>query len=68
MSTQKGFGLLGLLIVTAIIALLVFGGGFYTNSLKQKQSTIQRGLEAEKRAEQLKHQLEQQNAEQLKIK
>ncbi len=56
---NSGFGLLGLLITVAIIALLVFGGGFYTNSLKQKQSTIQQGVEVKKNAEQVKLQVEQ---------
>lgn len=58
MNMQDGFGFMVLLITIAIIALLVFGGGFYTNSLKQKESTIQTGIQAEKRAQELKDKIE----------
>ncbi|MEK7576560.1 MAG: hypothetical protein AAB482_02585 [Patescibacteria group bacterium] len=61
MKPLSGFGLIGLLITVAIIALLVFGGGRYASSIKQKQNTIQQGVEAEKMAEQVKLQVEQNN-------
>ena len=57
---HNGFGLLMLIIVIAIAALLI-GGGFYVNSIGEKKSMIQTGLEAEKKAQELKDKIEAQD-------
>ena len=49
-----------LIIVIAIAALLI-GGGFYVNSIGEKKSMIQTGLEAEKKAQELKDKIEAQD-------
>lgn len=54
---QKGFGLIGILFVVAIIALLA-GGGLYINKLGEQKSQIQIGIDAEKQAEVVKKQIE----------
>ena len=55
-----GFGLIMLIMVIAITALLI-GGGFYINSIGEKKSMIQTGLEAEKKAQELKNKIEAQD-------
>ena len=51
----KGFGLIGLLITVAIIALLFWGGGgLYSSYFKQEKSVIQNDLGAIKEAQALK--------------
>lgn len=57
---HNGFGLLMLIIVIAIAVLLI-GGGFYINSIGEKKSMIQTGLEAEKKAQDLKDKIEAQD-------
>ena len=65
MNKKMGFGLFGILIVIAIIALLV-GGKLYKNSLQQKQSSIEFGQDAIKRAEDLKKLIEQRNIKEVR--
>lgn len=60
MEEEEGFGFISLLVVVAIIAFLV-SGGMVINSVRQRQNMIQAGREAEKRAEELKDKIEQQN-------
>ena len=55
MADQKkigGFGLIGILIVIAVIA-LASGGGLYWKETQNQKNAIQVGLEAEKKAEEL---------------
>ena len=51
---SDGFGLLGIIIVLAVIAILGAGGGLYYNEVRNQKSLVQIGLEKEKEAEQLK--------------
>ena len=51
---SDGFGLLGIIIVLAVIATLGTGGGLYYNEVRNQKSLVQIGLEKEKEAEQLK--------------
>ncbi|TSC78437.1 MAG: Uncharacterized protein G01um101433_244 [Parcubacteria group bacterium Gr01-1014_33] len=53
----KGFGLIGIIIAIAIIAVLA-GGGLYHRELKQQQSLQQIGVETQKRVEDLKTKIE----------
>jgi len=60
MADQKkigGFGLIGILIVIAVIA-LASGGGLYWNETKKQQSFLQTGADVIKRAEELKKEIE----------
>src|SRR3989344_5051041 len=53
-----GFGLLGIIILAAVIASAAFGGGMYWNETKKQQSFLQVGADAKKRAEELKQAIE----------
>lgn len=55
---MKGFGLLGIIIVFAVIASLGVGGGLYYNEIKNQKSLVQIGLEKEKEAQALKEKIE----------
>ena len=57
MAHSSGFGLVGLLIVVAVVAVLG-GGTFYWREIQHQRSIFQAGLEAEKRAMELKNQIE----------
>jgi len=60
MADQKkigGFGLIGILIVIAVIA-LASGVGLYWNETKKQQSFLQTGADVIKRAEELKKEIE----------
>ncbi len=60
--TQKGFAaLIGLLIVVLIIALLVYGGSFFSE--KSQKSRIETYVEVEKHAEDMIGNIEFNNAE-----
>ena len=54
---MKGFGLIGVLIVVATVAVLL-GGGLYYNEVRNQKSLVQIGLEKEKEAEALKEKIE----------
>mgnify|MGYP001574694206 CR=1 FL=1 len=54
----SGFGLLGIIIVVAIVASFSIGGGIYWNEAKKKQSLFAAGADAKKRAEELKQTIE----------
>jgi len=59
---KNGFGLLGIMITMAIIALLFWGGGgLYSNYFKQEKSVIQNDLGAIQEAQALKDALEAKN-------
>lgn len=61
MKTQRaGFGLIEILVVVVVIALLV-GGGWYTRRMRETKTTVETGLDAEKKAEEAKQAIEQQN-------
>ena len=51
-SSHKGFGLLEIIVVVAIIALLI-GGGVFFGQFQHQQSMIDVGRKAEERAEEL---------------
>jgi len=53
-----GFGLLGIIILAAVIASAAFGGGMYWRETKKQQSLLQMGADAKKRAEELKQAIE----------
>lgn len=55
---KNGFGLLGIIIVFAVIASVAAGGGLYWNESKKQQSLLETGADAIKRAEELKKQIE----------
>ena len=55
---SDGFGLLGIIIVLAVIATLGTGGGLYYNEVRNQKSLVQIGLEKEKEAEVLKEKIE----------
>ena len=55
---RAGFGLLGIILVTAIIVLLAVGGGLYWNETQKQKSLIEAGNELERRAEEVKKQIE----------
>lgn len=57
----SGFGILGIIILAAIIASAAFGGGMYWRETKKQQSLLETGAEAKKRAEELKNQIESRN-------
>ena len=54
----NGFGILGIIILVAVIASAAFGGGMYWNETKKQQSFLQVGADAKKRAEELKQAIE----------
>lgn len=58
----RGFGLIGLILVIAVIALLS-GGALYKNKEKNNRSQLDTGLDAIKKAEEIKQQLESKNTE-----
>ena len=53
---NAGFGIIGILIVVAVIALLG-GGGLYLREVQQKRSLEQIGADAERRAQELKKEI-----------
>ena len=55
--SSQGFGLIGILIVIAVIA-LASGVGLYWNETKKQQSFLQTGTDAKKRPEELKKEIE----------
>jgi HEPN domain-containing protein len=55
-----GFGLLGIIIAIAAMA-LVIGGGLYWKELQNQKSLLQNGNDAVKKAEDLKAEIEEQN-------
>ncbi len=55
---SRGFGLLGIIIVTAVIASFAISGGFYWNETQKQKSLIEAGNEIERRAEEVKKQIE----------
>ena len=55
---RAGFGLLGIILVTAIIVLLAVGGGLYWNESQKQKSILQAGNELERRAGEVKKQIE----------
>ena len=61
-----GFGLIGLLIVIAIIALLA-GGSFYISKLKEQASIQKIGIDAEKQAQELKRSIEEKEKNLLRL-
>ena len=61
---RVGFGLIGIIIVIAVIGLAA-GGGLYRWQTKQRQSLQQIGIEAEKRAQKLKERIEGQQVDTL---
>ncbi len=54
----NGFGLLGIIILAAVIASAAFGGGMYWRETKKQESFLQVGADAIKRAEELKQAIE----------
>lgn len=60
---NKGFGLLGIIIVGAVIASAALGGGFYWNETKKQESLLNTGQDAIERAEELKKVIENRNNE-----
>lgn len=58
---KSGFGLIGVLIVVAVIALA--GGGLYMREVGKRQSLQQIGIEAERRAQELKERILNRDAE-----
>ena len=58
---KNGFGILGIIILAAIIASAAFGGGMYWNETKKQQSLLQIGADAKNRAEELKKVIESRN-------
>ena len=59
---SEGFGLVGLLIVIAVIA-LAGGGGLYIREVTKRQSLQQIGIEAERKAQELKERILNRDAE-----
>jgi len=59
---RKGFGLLEILIVVAIIAFLFAGGGLYLRRLTQDQTIIQTGQNATDKANALKKIIDERSA------
>ena len=55
---KNGFGFLGIIILSAVIASVAFGGGMYWSETKKQQSLLQTGADAVKRAEELKQSIE----------
>ncbi len=66
MQKRGGFALLEVIIVLAILALL-FGGGWYAKNLQREQSMIETGVDAQKKAIEVKQQLEKQARDQQKM-
>jgi len=62
---MKGFGLLGIVIVLAVIATLGIGGGLYYSEKKKQQSLLKTGNEALKKASELKAQIEGKTATEI---
>ncbi|MBU6414826.1 prepilin-type N-terminal cleavage/methylation domain-containing protein [Patescibacteria group bacterium] len=60
MNSQKGFGLIGILIAVAVIAALA-GGGLYWKETQKQKIFLQSGNDALQKAEELKTKIEQQN-------
>lgn len=52
----EGFGLIGLLIVVAVIALAA-GGGLYIREVGKRRSSQQIGIEAERKAQELRERI-----------
>lgn len=57
---KKGFGLVIIIAAVAIVALLV-GGRFYLNSGNKTQSTIEVGIDAIDKAQDIKDTIEKRN-------
>lgn len=57
---RKGFGLIEIIIVLAVIALLG-GGGYYVREVQRQRALQQIGIEKEKEAQALKEKIETQN-------
>jgi len=55
---KNGFGLLGIIILAAVIASVVLGGGLYWKESQKQQSLFETGTDAVKRAKELKKQIE----------
>ncbi len=62
-SIYKGFALIEILVVVAIIAIFTGGGLWYAGRGERARSTIQMGLEAERKAEDLARQIQTRNRE-----
>lgn len=54
---REGFGLLALVVALAILAILV-GGGLYLNSEDETKSTIEIGIDAIEKAQDIKDTIE----------
>jgi len=61
-ANNPGFGLLGILIAIAVLA-IVTSGGIYLNKDGEKESLIEKGIDAKKQAEDLKNLIENQQKE-----
>lgn len=64
LNKHTGFGLIGLIIVIAVIALAT-GGGFYFKEKQAQKSLIEIGLQKEKEAEALKEKIQNRYREEL---
>lgn len=62
----NGFGLMGLLLLGLIAGMIVLGVTYF-KPIKQEKSVIQKGIEAEKTAEELKKQIEFRHQQQFKL-
>ncbi len=60
---KAGFGLIGIIIAIAVIAAMSAGGGLYWRESKKQQSILQTGVDAKKKAEELKAKIEEQQNE-----
>ncbi len=64
--SRSGFGLIETIIVITILSILV-GGGLYLKNLDNQKTIIEQGIDAEKKAKELKNQLDERTQEEKNI-
>lgn len=63
---RSGFTLLGIILALAIITLIA-SGGFYFKGLQSPRSTIETGLDAEKKAKEVVEQINKQDLQKQNV-